>query len=106
MPKLPAVLRPHGEGAGSRPPSDLVAVPGTPRAVVRACSQAIKASAIPYGAKDVRVVSAGSLRRFSQGVVAAPLVVRIRYEAQQAIEVRQAKIRCDLDASGRVVAIK
>jgi hypothetical protein len=106
MPQLPFALRPRGDGAASRSPADLVAIAGTPRAVVRACSQAIEASAIPYGAKDVRAVSAGSLRRFSHGLVAAPLVVRIRYQAQGVVEVRQARIRCHLDATGRVIAVE
>jgi hypothetical protein len=105
-PKLPFSLRPHGDSTGWSPPPALVAVSGTPHAVVRACRQAITASARAFGAKDVRAVSAGSLRRLSADVVAAPLVVRIRYAVEDGIEVRQAKIRCHLDASDRVIAVR
>ena len=105
-PRLPVSLRPHGDSTGWSPPTALVAVSGTPRAVVQACRQAITASAKPFGAKDVRAVSAGSLRRLSPDVVAAPLVVRIRYVRDEGIEVRQARIRCHLDASDRVIAVR
>jgi len=105
-PRLPVSLRPHGDSTGWSPPTALVAVSGTPRAVVQACRQAITASAKPFGAKDVRAVSAGSLRRLSPDVVAAPLVVRIRYARDEGIEVRQARIRCHLDASDRVIAVR
>ena len=105
-PRLPVSLRPHGDSTGWSPPTALVAVSGTPHAVVQACRQAITASAKPFGAKDVRAVSAGSLRRLSPDVVAAPLVVRIRYARDEGIEVRQARIRCHLDASDRVIAVR
>lgn len=105
-PKLPVSLRPHGDSTGWSPPTALVAVSGTPHAVVQACRQAITASAKAFGAKDVRAVSAGSLRRLSFDVVAAPLVVRIRYAVEDGIEVRQARIRCHLDASDRVIAVR
>lgn len=105
-PRLPVSLRPHGDSTGWSPPTALVAVSGTPHAVVQACRQAITASAKAFGAKDVRAVSAGSLRRLSPDVVAAPLVVRIRYARDEGIEVRQARIRCHLDASDRVIAVR
>jgi hypothetical protein len=100
------LLRPRGKNDRFTDREALVSVPGTPRAVVRACREAIKASASRYGAHDVYAVSAGSLRRLERQAVAAPLNVRIRYMSRGGIETREAKVSCQLDASGRVFAVR
>ena len=100
------LLRPRGKSDRSTDRQALVSVPGTPRRVVRACRDAIRASATRYGAQDVYAVSAGLLRRMDHGAVAAPLNVRIRYIGQGGIETREAKVSCQLDDSGRVFAVR
>ncbi|RWK01905.1 hypothetical protein [Mesorhizobium sp.] len=82
----------------------LKAVPGTSDAVVRACRAAIMTAAKPLGAVRVYAASAGhALRR--QGGLNAPIAVRIDYERQGGIEVRQARVGCRLDAAGAVTAV-
>lgn len=113
---LPPILRPSGAGRaksgrgawgyplGSLAP--IVAKPGTPRAVVRACRQAIVSVATPLGAVRVYAASAGPLHRQRRGAVTAPIEVRIHYATQGGVEVRQARTQCQLDAAGRVIALK
>ncbi|OAP36737.1 helicase [Sinorhizobium glycinis] len=83
----------------------LAAIPGTPKAVVRACRRAIASAASPLGAVRVSAASAGPLLRHRSGALTAPLAVRIDYAVQGDIQARQARIRCRLDPSGRVVAV-
>ena len=83
----------------------LKAIPGTPLAVVRVCRQAIASAARPLGAVSVRAASAGPLSRQRRGVLTAPIQVRIDYAQQGRMEVRQARIRCRLDAAGRVIGV-
>jgi hypothetical protein len=89
----------------SRFPAPTATIPGTARAVVRACRQAIASAASPLGAVRVRAASAGPLHRNRRGALTAPLAVRIDYAGQGGIEIRQARIRCHLDSAGRVVAV-
>jgi hypothetical protein len=58
-----------------------------------------------FGAVRVRAASAGPLSRQRRGALLARIYVRIDYARQGGIEVRQAQIRCRLDASGRVRAV-
>ncbi|OAP44510.1 helicase [Sinorhizobium americanum] len=111
---LPHILWPlkkkrtHERGEWGYPirlPLTIAAVPGTPSAVVRACQKAIASAASPLGGVRVRAASAGSLLRHRGGALTAPLVVRIDYAGRDGIQVRQARIRCRLDSSGRVVAV-
>lgn len=88
-----------------RLPLAIAAVPGTPNTVVRACRQAIASAASPLGAVRVTAVSAGSLLRHRNGALTAPLAVSIDYAGQDGTQLRQARIRCRLDSSGRVVAV-
>lgn len=92
-------------GYSGRFPAPLAAVPGTPGGVLRVCRQAIAAAASPLGAVRVRAASAGRLIAHRRGALTAPLVVRIDYAGQSGIEVRQARVRCRLNASGRVIAV-
>jgi hypothetical protein len=70
------------------------------------CRQAIISAAKPLGAVRVYAAGAGSLRRQSRGVLAAPIEVRMHYATQGGVEVRQARTTCRLDAGGRVIALK
>jgi len=89
----------------SRFPAPTAAISDTARAVVRVCGQAIASAASPFGAVRVRAASAGPLHRNRRGALTAPLAVRIEYAGQGGVEIRQARIRCHLDSSGRVVAV-
>jgi hypothetical protein len=100
---LPRILLPRGGNSIDGP--EIEAIPGTPVAVVRACSEAIGVAAKPYGMESVRAKSAGSLRRMRQGAVSAPIAVRIHYARQGGAEIRQARIRCHLDATGKVIRL-
>ena len=100
---LPWKLRPLG-GSG-RMPAAIEVVPGTPSSVVSACREAIESAATPFGMVRVGAKSAGTLRRLSQGAVSAPIQVRIHYARQGGTEIRQARIKCQLDATGRVIKL-
>nr|WP_085984083.1 hypothetical protein [Mesorhizobium alhagi] len=112
---LPPILRPSRAGRGKSieraagysmlRPARLRAKPGTPGAVVRACRQAIVSGAKPFGAVRVQAVSAGLLNRHRRGALTAPIEVRIEYATRSGIEVRQARVKCRLDAAGRVIAV-
>ncbi|TPL88417.1 hypothetical protein FJ941_05865 [Mesorhizobium sp. B2-3-13] len=102
---LPRVLRPYGEGGRSSAVTAIEAIPGTPGATVRACRVAIASAASPFGVVSIHATSAGSLRRLSRGAVSAPIAVRIHYKRQGGAEIRQARIRCDLDATGKVIRL-
>ena len=101
---LPRILLPRG-GQHSVDVPAIKAIPGTPIAVVRACSEAIEVAAKPYGMESVRAKSAGSLRRLRRGAVSAPIAVRIHYARQGGDEIRQARIKCHLDATGKVIRL-
>ncbi|WFP61442.1 hypothetical protein [Mesorhizobium sp. WSM4904] len=111
---LPPVLRPSKIASGDLRRiakgypfvflSPLKAIPGTPAAVVRACRAAITASAKPLGAVRVYVASAGLVRQ-RRGGLTAPIEVRIDYDRQGGIEVRQAKVGCRLDVAGKVTTV-
>ena len=108
---LPPILRPSGarrdktsRGDVGYPPLSR-AILGTPTVVVRACRNAIVSAAAPLGAVRVRAASAGPVSRQGRGAVTAPIAVRIEYARQGGIQVRQAKVRCRLDAAGRVIAV-
>ncbi|TIQ29512.1 MAG: hypothetical protein E5X48_29975 [Mesorhizobium sp.] len=111
---LPPALRPskHADGDLRRITvgypfvflSPLKTIPGTPAAVVRACRAAITAAARPLGAVRVYAASAGPARQRRSGLN-APIEVRIDYDRQGGVEVRQAKVGCRLDAAGKVTAV-
>jgi hypothetical protein len=84
---LPRILLPR-RGDHSDDAPAIEAIPGTPVAVVRACSEAIEIAAKPYGMQSVRAKSAGSLSRLRRGAVSAPISVRIHYARQGGDEIR------------------
>ena len=102
---LPWLLRPSDDSGRSQATSAVAVVPGTPREVVSACRAAIETAASPFGVVRVRAKSAGTLRRLRRGEVSAPIHVRIQYVRQGGVEIRQARIRCHLDATGRVISV-
>jgi hypothetical protein len=101
---LPPILLPSGRSDRASA-ATAVDEPGTPAAVVRACRDAVESAATPFGVVSVRARSAGSLRRLGRGAVSAPVQVRIHYARQGGAEIRQARIRCNLDATGKVIKL-
>lgn len=111
---LPSSLGPIKPGRGEAgrvivgypfgPLEALHAKPGTPSAVVSACRAAIATAARPLGAVRVYAVGAGPVRQY-QTALTAPIQVRIEYAIKGVMQVRQAKIRCRLNAAGRVFAV-
>ena len=102
---LPPTLLPSGGSDRASAATAFHEIPGTPAAVVRACRDAVGSAAAPFGVVSVRARSAGSLRRLSRGAISAPVQVRIQYARQGGPEIRQARIRCYLDASGKVIKL-
>jgi hypothetical protein len=86
----------------SRP---LAAVPGVAPRTVSTCRNTIAAAAKPHGAISVEVASAGTPSRTGQGILRAPVEARIVYATGKQVQVRQARITCQLNAQGRVVAL-
>lgn len=111
---LPSSLRPSilkrgdtrrvASGYPFGPLESLNTIPGTPPKVVNACRAAILSAAKALGAVRVFAVSAGALKQH-QGVLAAPIKVRIDYANKGIVQIRQAKVSCTLDASGTVTAV-
>ena len=102
---LPRAIRPS-DGTEISVGTPFRSIPGTPRAVVRVCREAIQSAAVRLGAVRVDARSAGSMFRHSAGTSTAPLVVRIQYDMGGIVETRQARVRCQLDARGSVYAVK
>ncbi len=102
---LPANLQPPSASNSPSTVSPIKALPGVPDEVVRACHDAIESAAAPFGATSVRVSSAGSIRRLSPDTISAPVEVSIDYGRQGNVETRQAPIKCELNATGRVIGL-
>lgn len=80
-------------------------VEGVPVGTVQACRSGIIQGAMPYDPVRIDAVSAGNVQRMKGGGEIAPLVVRIVYDRQGGYEIREAKVNCQLNAEGRVVAL-
>lgn len=102
---LPANLQPPSASNSPSTVSPIEALPGVPDEVVRACHDAIESAAAPFGATSVRVRSAGFIRRLSQDAISVPVEVSIDYGRQGNVETRQAPIKCELNATGRVIGL-
>jgi hypothetical protein len=74
--------------------------------VVRACGATIGQAARQRGAVEVAVEEAGPLRSAGSGTRVTPLDVEIVYERRGRSQVRQARVSCHVDRSGRVVALR
>lgn len=111
---LPSLLKPFSTRGGEpgrsqvgypfAPLVSLKAEPGTPPKVVNACRAAIASAATPLGAVRVSAVSGGPMRQRNAGL-AAPIEVRIKYALRGGVQLRQAKVLCRLDATGKVIAV-
>jgi hypothetical protein len=75
-----------------------------PSAVVIACRSAIEGAALPLGAVQVDVVGAAEPRRSRDGGLSAPMEARIVYARNGRPQVRQARVTCQFNAGGQVVA--
>jgi hypothetical protein len=84
----------------------LPAVAAAPPQAVRACRDTIKAAAAPYSAKQVEAVGAGPASRTSQGITTVPIDARVVYARGRISQVRQARISCQLNNRGIVVALR
>ncbi|MER8828595.1 hypothetical protein NKH73_29175 [Mesorhizobium sp. M0938] len=100
---LPSALRPSDKSPSTASPSKTL--PGVPNEVVRACRDAIEVAAAPFGATSVRVSSAGFIRQLSPDMISAPIKVSIDYGRRSKVETRQAPIKCELNAKGRVTGL-
>jgi hypothetical protein len=78
-------------------------VPGVPASAVAACRRTIAGEARALGAVQVDAVSAGAPRTERGGLTGAPIVARIVYARGGQMQVRQARINCQINAQGRVV---
>jgi hypothetical protein len=73
--------------------------------VIAACRERMSAQAQPLGATRVEAVSAGTLVRLPNGGTEAPLEVKITYERENQVQVRQARITCRLNDQGGVIEL-
>ena len=86
-------------------PRPLSVVPGVARQSVDSCRNTIAAEAKPHGAVRVEAVSAGAPTRVREGITRAPIEARIVYARAGRVQVRQARITCQLNAQGRVISL-
>lgn len=77
-----------------------------PVATVTACREGIVRGAMAYDPVQVDAVSAGEVQPLAGGGQMAPLVVRIVYSRQGGYEIREAKVQCQLDEGGSVIALR
>ena len=77
---------------------------GTSQSIVSACRDALMRVAQPHDVASLEVVGDGKARRVN-GRTIAPLEVRAIYRVSGVHEVRRAKVRCEIDRAGRVIAI-
>jgi hypothetical protein len=86
-------------------PRPLSGVPGVARQSVNSCRNTIAAEAKSHGAVRVEAVSAGAPTRVRRGITRAPIEARIIYARGGQVQVRQARITCQLNAQGRVISL-
>jgi hypothetical protein len=107
---LPPRLAPFDDGPSdpdarrARPLRPATPVQAAPRPVVNACRTALAEAAAAYGAVKVDVASRGAPRRSSDGGLSAPMEARIVYSRKGRMQVRQARVTCQFDLAGTVVA--
>jgi len=82
----------------------LASVPGTPPRLVIACRNALSEAATPYGAVRVDVASIARPRPGGDGGISAPMRARIVYARSGRMQVRQARVTCQFDPDGQVIA--
>jgi hypothetical protein len=84
----------------------LQAQPGTSADIIRTCRNSVVRASRPYGAVRVDAASAGPTRRMRNGIFAAPIEVRVVYENEGRIQIRQSTATCHLNGSRDVVALR
>jgi hypothetical protein len=108
--RLPASLAPTRGGTyASLGQFRLTALPfrrGTSITTVRACREAAVEASRPFGAVRVDAAGAGATRSQPGGSFLAPVEIRIVYARGGRYQVRRADAWCELDAAGRVIAIR
>jgi hypothetical protein len=84
----------------------LKSVPDTPASAIRACRDRIASLSQPYGAIRVEAAGAGRLAQRGRGLTEAPIWARILYRRAGLTQVRQARVTCQIDAGGQVLAVR
>jgi len=82
----------------------LASVPGTPPRLVAACRNALSEAAASLGAVRVDVASTARPRPSGDGGISAPMQARIVYARSGRMQVRQARVTCQFDPDGQVIA--
>jgi hypothetical protein len=80
-------------------------VAGVPAGTVTACRNGIIQGARPHDPVRIDAVSAGNVQQMQGGGAIAPLMVRIVYDRQGGYEIREARVDCQLNAEGAVLAL-
>jgi hypothetical protein len=93
------------ESALRQLPRPLPRTGAVPRDAVNACRETIAAQARRHGAVRVEAASAGSPRRVRNGVTGAPIEARIVYARSNQLQVRQARVTCQLNVRNQVIAL-
>jgi len=81
-------------------------IPGTPLSAIRACRDRIASLSQPYGAIRVEAAGAGPIAQRRRGLTEAAIWARILYRRAGLTQVRQARVTCQLDARGQVLAVR
>ena len=84
----------------------LKTIPGTPLSAIRACRDRIASLSQPYRAIRVEAAGAGRLAQRRRGLTEAAIWARILYRRAGLTQVRQARVTCQLDARGQVLAVR
>lgn len=79
---------------------------GTPPKVLALCKKTAAASARRYGMTDISVTSRGAPVKRGDGLISAPVYMRIVYNRGGAYEMKEAPVSCVLDSNGAVAAIQ
>jgi hypothetical protein len=70
------------------------------------CRDSLASSSRRFGSVTVRVADAGPATRGRGGAVEIPITARIAYTHKGQTQVRQARVVCELDRRGRVLAFR
>ena len=86
-------------------PSSQTETAEMPRLGIEGCKDVIGAQARRLGAIHVEAVSAGQPRRLRSGFTEAPLEASIIYRHENLVQLREARVTCELDQDGKVVSL-
>ena len=79
--------------------------PEPPRAGLDGCKDTIAARAKRHGAIHVEAVEAGAPLRLGSGMTEVTLDASIVYQQGNLVQLREARVSCQWDAQGRVMAL-